>query len=177
MHYRRDRGANHYFFTLVTERRQPLLTLSDNIARLRAAFQREKTAYPFAMDAVVIMPDHLHCLWQLPDSDTDYSGRWARIKRYFSVGCAGATLATSASRSNKRERPIWQRRFWEHHIRDEEDWRRHMDYIHYNPVKHGHAANPWAWPYSSLRQCAARGWYPENWCVDTAEMIDIEAGE
>jgi len=177
VHYRRDRNSSHYFFTLVTEQRQPLLTLPDNIVRLRTAFHREKSAHPFEMDAAVVLPDHLHCLWQLPDGDTDYSGRWARIKRYFSIGCIGPTLANSASRSAKRERPIWQRRFWEHRIRDEEDWRRHMDYIHYNPVKHGHATDPWTWPYSSLKQCAARGWYPENWCVEAAEIIGIETGE
>ncbi|MDO8990419.1 MAG: transposase [Sideroxyarcus sp.] len=177
MHYRRDKSAHCYFFTLVTERRQPLLTLPDNIERLRAAFRREKSTHPFGMDAVVILPDHLHCIWQLPNDDTDYSGRWARIKRYFSVGCAGAILPNSESRSAKRERPIWQRRFWEHRIRDDDDWKRHMDYIHFNPVKHGHANDPWTWPYSSLQQCAARGWYPENWCLEAGDADDIEAGE
>ncbi len=176
MRYRRDKEAHHYFFTLVTEQRQPLLTLPENIDLLRTAFQREKTAHPFEMDAVVILPDHLHCLWLLPENDTDYSKRWARIKRYFSTGCTGITLIPSASRLAKRERPVWQRRFWEHRIRDEEDWRRHMDYIHYNPVKHGHAASPWDWPHSSLRQCAARGWYPENWSV-APDMKEIEVGE
>ena len=176
MRYRRDKEAHHYFFTLVTEQRQPLLTLPENIDRLRTAFRREMTSHPFEMDAVVILPDHLHCLWLLPENDTDYSKRWARIKRYFSVGCIGVTLSTSASRIAKRERPVWQRRFWEHRIRDEEDWRRHMDYIHYNPVKHGHATSPWDWPHSSLRQCAARGWYPENWSI-AFDMSASEVGE
>ena len=177
MHYRRDQGGGHYFFTLVTEKRQPLLTLPDNINRLREAFRREKIAHPFDLDAVVVLPDHLHCLWQLPEGDSDFSGRWARIKRYFSIGCVGVVLVSNASRLAKREKAVWQRRFWEHRIRDEADWRRHMDYIHYNPVKHGHVSDPWAWPHSSLRQCAARGWYAEGWGASTPDLSGCAAGE
>ncbi|MDP2788113.1 MAG: transposase [Pseudomonadota bacterium] len=177
MHYRRDKEGHHYFFTLVTEQRQPLLTLPENIDRLREAFRREKAKHPFEIEAVVILPEHLHCLWLLPEGDADFSGRWARIKRYFSIGCVGATLAGNPSRLAKREKPVWQRRFWEHRIRDEADWRRHLDYIHYNPVKHGHVNDPWAWPHSSLRKCAARGWYPEGWGASEPDLSGCAAGE
>jgi len=146
MHYRRDKTAGGcYFFTLVTEHRQTLLTLPDNVARLREAFRREKQRNPFTLDAVVVLPEHIHCIMTLPEGDTDYSGRLSRIKRYFSVGCTGVTKPGSSSREMKRERPVWQRRFWEHLIRNDEDWRRHMDYIHYNPVKHGLVTSPWEW--------------------------------
>ncbi len=177
MRYRRDRQSNCYFFTVVTEGRQSLLVLPANVDRLREAFRREKAAYPFELDAVVILPDHLHCLWKLPEGDTDYSGRWARIKCYFSVGCSGASAEPSASRRAKREHAVWQRRFWEHRIRDEEDWRRHMDYIHYNPVRHGYVADPWLWPHSSLRRCAARSLYPEGWGAAAPPLPGGEVGE
>jgi putative transposase len=177
MRYRRDYKGSHYFFTVVTEQRQKLLTLPGNIARLREAFRREIIAHPFYLDAVVILPDHLHCLWWLPEENTDYSGRWARIKRYFSIGCVGSSLDLSDSRKKKRELPIWQRRFWEHRIRNEEDWRRHMNYIHYNPIKHGYVTDAWEWPYSSLRRCADRGLYPENWCMTESDMNDYKIDE
>ena len=164
MQYRRSRVAGGwYFFTVVTYKRQPLLTIPTNIERLRNAFRREKERYPFQIDAIVILPDHLHVLWRLPPGDSDYSGRWSRIKRYFSTGCVGVTVPPTASRQRKRERSVWQRRFWEHTIRDEEDWRRHMDYIHYNPVKHGHCEAVREWPYSSFMRWVEKGVYPPDW--------------
>jgi putative transposase len=177
MRYRRDHEGSCYFFTLVTECRRPVLTLPGNVERLRTAFRREIAVHPFELAAVVVLPEHLHCLWQLPEGDEDYSGRWARIKRYFSIGCEGIDATVSPSRKRKREKGIWQRRFWEHRIRDEEDWRRHMDYIHFNPVKHGHVASPWEWPLSSLRTCAARGWYPEGWGTSIGDDVEGDFGE
>ena len=179
MHYRRDRTAGGtYFFTVVTERRQPLLTLPGNIERLRESFGRERKRHAFEIESIVVLPDHLHCIWVLPGGDSDYSGRWARIKRYFSMGCAGVDAPASVSRKAKREHNVWQRRFWEHLIRDDADWRRHIDYIHYNPVKHGYAASPWEWPYSSLQRCAEQGWYPQKWgeCEPVA-IKELAAGE
>ena len=164
MRYRRTRASGGcYFFTLVTEHRQAILTLPNNIERLREGFRRERQRHPFQIDAMVVLPDHLHCLMTLPEGDSDYSGRLARVKRYFSIGCTGVYIAVSTSREAKRERPVWQRRFWEHLIRDEDDWRCHMDYIHYNPMKHGYSASPWDWPFSSLRKAAERGWYEPGW--------------
>ncbi len=172
MEYRRShQPGGGYFFTLVTHQRQPLLSIPENIDRLRTAFRREKEKYPFTIDAIVILPDHLHTIWRLPDDDRDYSTRWSRIKRYLSTGCVGAGQAQSESRQNKREKPVWQRRFWEHTLRDENDWQRHMDYIHYNPVKHGHARSPGEWPHSSFKRCVQRGWYPANWGASEPENI------
>ena len=164
MRYRRScQPGGRYFFTVVTHQRQPLLTIPENTDRLRDAFKREMDKYPFTIDAIVILPDHLHTLWTLPENDADYSSRWNRIKRHFSMGCTGVQAGQTISRQNKREKPVWQRRFWEHAIRDENDWRRHMDYIHYNPVKHGYANTPGEWPYSSFKRCVRKGWYSPDW--------------
>jgi putative transposase len=102
------------------------------------------------MDAVVVLPDHLHCLWRLPERDSDFSTRWRLIKHFFSSG-------------QKQNTPIWQRRFWEHTIRDEEDWGRHVDYIHYNPVKHDLVSSPSEWEFSSFSRAVERGWYSAGW--------------
>jgi putative transposase len=163
MHYRRHHQPGAcYFFTLVTYQRQPLLTQT-NIDHLRRAFKREMQKRAFSIDAIVILPDHLHTLWQLPEQDSNYSVRWSNIKRFFSTSCEHIQQTASKSRDNKREKAVWQRRFWEHTIRDELDWQKHMDYIHYNPVKHGYVESPSDWPFSSFQQCVAKGWYPEDW--------------
>ncbi len=156
MEYRRfyQSGAI-YFFTVVTENREPLLI--DNIERLRAAFRLCLSRYPFEIEAIVVLPDHLHTLWKLPEGDKDFSRRWMVIKRKFSSGLPCGTV--NASKAKKREKGIWQRRFWEHYIRNEEDWRRHVDYIHFNPVKHGYVSEPQDWPYSSYPQAVRKGWY------------------
>ncbi|MBD9358527.1 REP-associated tyrosine transposase [Methylomonas albis] len=148
-------GGN-YFFTVVTYRRRPVFELPENIELLRTAFKRVMAEKPFKIDAMVILPDHCHCIWQLPVSDQDFSGRWREIKKYVSkrIGAVG---------KRPGERDIWQRRFWEHQIRDEDDWRRHMDYIHYNPVKHGLAPSPIDWPYSSFKKAVKAGWYDVDW--------------
>jgi putative transposase len=154
-HYRRlyIPGAC-YFFTVVTHDRSPLLI--NNIDRLRTSFQYAQQRLPFTIEAIVILPDHLHCLWTLPENDKDFSSRWRLLKYYFARGIE--TL------NNKRkEKPIWQRRFWEHLIRNEADWCRHMDYIHYNPVKHGLASSPREWQFSSFSRCVKEGLYDTNW--------------
>ena len=162
MRYRRTREAGGcFFFTVVTWRRQPILVEAGHIRRLRAAFRREMTKNPFIVDAIVILPDHLHTIWRLPEGDADYSGRWSRIKRYFSIGVTRSRQ--DGVRKERREKAVWQRRFWEHRIRDEEDWRRHMDYIHYNPVRHGLVSHPGDWAFSSFHRCVQRGWYTEEW--------------
>lgn len=130
---------------------------------LARRIQAGKRKYPFTIDAIVILPDHLHTLWQLPENDHDYSNRWSRIKRYFSTGCTLIDPTRPASREHKREQAIWQRRFWEHLIRDADDWHKHMDYIHYNPVKHGYAKCAAEWPYSSFKQYMREGWYAPDW--------------
>ena len=173
MRYRRSKqDGGRFFFTLVTYNRQKILTNEENILRLRNAFKREMVARPFEIDAIVILPDHLHTIWRLPVGESDYSTRWSNIKRYFSVGCVGLVEHNSPSRCSKREKTVWQRRFWEHTIRDQEDWQRHMDYIHYNPVKHGYAETPSVWPHSSFRKCVERDWYDEQW--GASEPLSIQ---
>jgi putative transposase len=160
--YRRYRlkGGCYFFTVALADRRTALLTA--NMHTLRAAFREVKRAHPFALEAVVILPDHLHCVWRLPPGDDDFSTRWRLIKAAFSRGLANAE-PRSPSRLRKGERGIWQRRFWEHAIRDEDDHRRHVDYIHYNPVKHGHASRVREWPFSSFHRFVRLGVYPPEW--------------
>lgn len=145
-----------FFFTVVTWNRRPIFTREENVDKLRRAFRKVMITRPFKIDAMVILPDHLHCIWRLPDNDADFSGRWREIKK-------AASRAIDPRSDIRNERKVWQRRFWEHAIRDENDWRRHMDYIHYNPVKHKFAARPGDWPWSSFERCVARGWYSASW--------------
>jgi putative transposase len=155
-----------YFFTLVTHRRRRFLT--DALARecLRVSLDLTRKSLPFDLVAIVLLPDHLHTLWKLPDGDDDFSFRWKCIKEGFTkdyLGRGGTEAGRSPSRKRRQERSIWQRRFWEHAIRDEQDFERHMDYIHYNPVKHGLVERPFQWPYSSFHRYVKLGVYPENW--------------
>jgi putative transposase len=160
--YRRNRiEGGTYFFTLaLADRRSDLLV--KEVDALRAAVSRARALYPFTIDAWVVLPDHLHAVWTLPADDADFSTRWTLIKRGFSARIA-AGESRSASRIAKGERGIWQRRFWEHTIRDEADFGRHVSYVHFNPVKHGLVGNAWDWPFSSFRRAVARGDYPADW--------------
>jgi putative transposase len=128
--------------------------------------------HPFTIDAMVVLPEHLHCLWQMPPGDDDFPNRWRLIKARFSR-CVGHDERISSSRQRKGERGIWQRRYWEHAIRDERDYQRHVDYIHYNPVKHGHAGAPHEWPHSSFMRWVERGMYPANWAAPL-DVIECE---
>lgn len=151
-----------YFFTLALAERRGSALLVDRIDALRDAFRRTRRDHPFAMPAIVVLPDHLHCLWRLPSGDGNFPLRWRLIKSRFSRGAAGGERR-SDSRVRKGERGIWQRRYWEHLIRDDADYRHHLDYIHYNPVKHGLVAGAADWPYSSFRQWVRQGVYPADW--------------
>jgi len=160
--YLRDRTPGGcYFFTVVLADRQRR-TLVEHIDVLRYAIRHTLAEHSAHIDAIVVLPDHLHCLWQLPPGDDDYPLRWRLIKARFSQGVPDDVTPT-ASRVRRGERGVWQRRYWEHRIRDGADHARHLDYIHYNPVKHGHAAMAKDWPYSSFRRWVARGVYPEEW--------------
>ncbi|MEM7019792.1 MAG: transposase [Pseudomonadota bacterium] len=164
--YRRLRvlGGSYFFTVNLANRRQKLLT--QNIDILRKGFRKVRKAHPFHIDAIVILPDHLHCIWTLSEGDDDYSMRWRQIKSAFSSELPGVEKR-SDSRVKKRERGIWQRRFWEHLIRGDKEYARLVDYIHFNPVKHGHAETPGAWPYSSFRKHVKMGIYPSNWIDDS----------
>ncbi|MGK5094608.1 transposase [Deltaproteobacteria bacterium TL4] len=166
MQYRRwyQQGGT-YFFTVVTHQRIPILTQPDNINRLRSCFGKVMTRYPFHIDAIVILPDHLHALWRMPEGDHNFSTRWRLVKSCFSKGI-------STPVNSRGEKQIWQHRFWEHLIRDEDDWRRHMDYIHYNPVKHGLVNSPKDWPYGSFEKMVAEGIYPESWGSQMPQNIE-----
>lgn len=150
-----------YFFTLaLQDRSQSLLT--EHIERLRAAFREVRALHPFKILAIVILPDHLHCIWQLPPDDCDYPLRWNLIKGAFARQLPPAQ-SIQLSRHLKRERGIWQRRYREHLIHDADDLQRHLDYIHHNPVKHGHVRNADDWPYSSIHRSITRGIIPREW--------------
>lgn len=153
-------GGTYFFTATLADRSLPLLT--DNIAALRAAFRHVRTEMPFVVDAIVVLPDHLHTIWVLPPGDADFSTRWKKIKAAFSRQLPRIEHL-SESRTRKGERGIWQRRFWEHALRDEADWQRHMDYIHFNPVRHGHVRRTADWPYSSFHRYVKLGTYPREW--------------
>ncbi len=116
-------------------------------------------------------------MWQLPANDCDFATRWRLIKHFFSRSCISVEDAQNQSRISKNEKTVWQRRYWEHLIRDEKDWQRHMDYIHYNPVKHGLVERPGDWPHSSFERAVKHGLYERDWgCSepDSLKGMDIE---
>jgi putative transposase len=155
-----------YFFTVVTFGRKRILTQDISRQLLSKAFVEVKTLYPFSIEALVLLPDHLHAIWTLPDGDRDYSKRWGLIKAKFSQeGKAffDREPTVNLSRVKRRESTIWQRRFWDHAIRDDADYAKHVDYIHYNPVKHGLVQSVMDWPHSSFHRFVKAGLYPENW--------------
>jgi len=161
-----------YFFTVnLLERNNTLLV--DHIDLLRESVQECKQKRPFHIDAWVVLPEHMHCIWTLPEGDVDFSTRWKIIKTHFSKGLPKVERR-SIVRMKRGERGIWQRRFWEHAIRDDRDYENHMDYLHFNPVKHGWADNVIDWPYSSFHHCVKKGMYPVNWVSDNN---DLEVGE
>lgn len=164
MRYRRAKiGGGTYFFTLVTYQRQEILCAPENITLLKAAFAHVRKNHPFSIDTFVVLPDHLHCLMTLPDRDDDYPARLRLIKSYFSRKCTEIQVQNTASRRLKKEKAVWQRRYWEHSIKNDTDLRQHVGYIHYNPVKHGLANAPIDWPYSSFHSYVARGMLHKAW--------------
>ena len=180
-YYRRaNTPGTSYFFTVVTYRRQRILCDPPIRTALRNAINKTRIKHPFTIDAWVLLPDHLHCIWTLPDGDADFSLRWAKIKRDVSLACGGQYKEwrwLSESKRKHRESTIWQRRYWEHRIRDEEGYRRHMDYIHYNPVHHGLCDSPAQWPWSTLASYVAEGVYPTDWGSNEVIMPDGDFGE
>ena len=176
--YRRSNfGGGTYFFTVNTHRRQPFLTDPDVRAALKQGINQIRQTLPFAIDAWVLLPDHLHCIWSLPEGDADFSTRWRVIKTVVTQQC-GERLDNDALLSRRRVRKgqstLWQQRFWEHLIRDERDFAAHVDYIHWNPVKHGHAQHVVDWPYSSFHRYVRNGVLPPAW---TGTIIDGSFGE
>lgn len=169
--YTRARIAGgSYFFTVNLAVRGGKDLLVRHIAELRVAFRQTRRNHPFTIDAIVVLPDHLHCVWHLPPDDDDFPTRWRLIKAQFSRRLdVGERI--SQSRQRKGERGIWQRRYWEHLIRDEGDYQRHVDYIHFNPVKHGYVQSVKEWPYSSFHRWVKRGIYPADWAAVSPEVV------
>jgi putative transposase len=161
--YRRYRlpGGTWFFTVNLLERRDSDLLIRE-IDLLRGCVAHERARRPFAIIAWVVLPEHMHCIWRLPEGDTDYPTRWRRIKTDFSR-CLQRTERRSSVRIARGERGLWQRRYWEHAIRNDADLHNHIDYIHYNPVKHGLVAMAADWPYSSFYRHARLGLYPLDW--------------
>jgi len=155
-----------YFFTVTLEDRRAK-TLVEHIEALRAAIRSTRRERPFTIDAIVILPDHLHAIFTLPIDDADFSGRWRRIKGHFSSQMIASR--TVVARHPNGDYALWQRRFWERTIRDEADFGRHVDYIHFNPVKHRLVTRVQDWPYSSFHQYVRQGVLPIDWGGDMSE--------
>lgn len=166
MRYRRTSvpGAS-YFFTLVTHQRKRVFADARNVERWHAAVSKVQRTRPFIVEAQVVLPDHVHMIWTLPENDADYATRIRLVKtaltKDVSLQATGAT--TNASRAGKGERDVWQRRYWEHLIRDERDFQAHVDYIHLNPVQHGFVARPGDWLHSTFRSWLEQGAYEPWW--------------
>lgn len=172
MHYRRaDVAGGTYFFTVNLANRESDL-LMRHIDGLREVMNKVKQAHPFVIEAMVVLPEHLHAIWRLPHDDVAYPMRWSLIKAGFSRRIEKNEYIR-ASLVAKRERGIWQRRYWEHCIRDEKDFERHVDYIHHNPVKHGYVSRAIDWPYSTVHKYVERGILPSDWGNN---ILNIDAG-
>lgn len=190
--YRRAREGQSYFFTVVTRDRQPVLCEAPVRRLLREVVQELKANRPFAIDAWVLVPDHLHCIWTLPEGDTDYSARWGWLKKEVTKRLrdlaapvpAGTARPTVECHSNAgleslaaASPSLWQSRFWEHQIRDEWDFANHCDYIHYNPVKHGLVRRAGDWPWSTFHRFVRNGLYSGNWGEGEIRIPDYIGNE
>ena len=172
MRYRRANieGGTYFFTVNLADRHSDMLI--HKIDDLRAVVAKVKQAHPFKVLAMVVLPEHLHAVWRLPQGDANYPLRWSLIKSGFSRQQKKVERVRD-SRKAKRERGIWQRRYWEHQIRDELDLARHVDYIHFNPVKHGLVKKPVEWPYSTLHGYIKRGMAPRDWGCSIDEVAGV----
>jgi REP-associated tyrosine transposase len=170
-----------YFFTVATHGRRPILTHDQVRGALREGIQEVRQSVPFSIDAWVLLPDHLHAIWMLPENDDNFASRWAVIKRIVSKRCAaldGIGGSIIDSQGKRGENRVWQRRFWDHLIRDEKDLQSHLDYIHWNPVKHDYVKRVIDWPHSTFHRFVAKGIYPPDWGgVSDEETVDMKFGE
>ena len=153
-------GGTFFFIVNLADRSSDILVR--HIDRLRRIYASVQERYPFETIAICVLPDHLHAVWSLPQDDSDFSLRWSLIKSGFSRGLPG-DMPRSVSKIARRERGIWQRRYWEHAIRNDADLERHVDYVHFNPVKHGHVSQVCDWPHSSFHRYVAQGVLPLDW--------------
>jgi putative transposase len=173
--YRRNRVSGGTYFFTVTLADRGSTTLIDHIDELRHAVRATAEERPFRIDAMVILPEHLHALWTLPEADADYSGRWRRLKGLFTR--AVVPRLKGRVQNPNGEWNLWQQRFWEHTIRDDLDFRRHADYIHFNPVKHHLVRRVRDWPHSTFHRFVANGIYAEDWGGGEANSLEGGFGE
>ena len=163
-----------FFFTVVTHQRRALFSSTESVEVLRNAFRTVRSTHPFEVEAMVVLPNHLHSIWTLPPDDTDFATRWRLIKTWFTKHCDPALRITpDVSRASRQEQALWQHRYWEHALRDENDFIRHVEYIHFNPVKHGLASSAIEWPYSSFHRYVAAKMYDADWGCGEMDFDDI----
>jgi putative transposase len=167
--YLRAKIESGLFFFTVTLADRSSDALVRHIDRLRHSYRSVQQRHPFETVAICVLPEHLHAVWSLPTGDADFPLRWSLIKSGFSRGLAG-DAARAPSKIAKREKGIWQRRYWEHAIRNDKDLARHVDYIHFNPVKHGYVSRTCDWPHSSFHHYVARGLLPKDWGGDVRDV-------
>ena len=178
MRYRRPQVDNAtFFFTVVTYKRRRILCDDENVPLIKDAFKCIMKKHPYSIDAFVMLPDHIHCIWTLPKGDSDFAIRWSLTKSYFTKRCNEKYKnRRNESRVKRAEQAVWQRLFWEHQIRDEWDFAAHVDYIHYNPVKHGYVKSPKAWPHSTFHRYFKNGLYGINWGMGQEILFDGSVG-
>ncbi len=180
--YRRIRQPGGiYFFTVVTYNRRPILTDPQCREILRNAWKTVQQKHPFETIAVCLLPDHIHTIWKLPESDTNYSMRWNEIKRNFTHEYRlnfDNQEDRNESRVKRREQTVWQRRFWEHTFYDQDDLNAHIDYVHINPLKHGLVKQAADWPWSSFHRYVKMGIYPPDWGGEVDKsFVEMTVGE
>lgn len=168
-----------YFFTVVTYNRKKILCTEEHRENLEASIYEVRKEYPFIIEAWVLLPDHIHCIWTLPPDDNNFSLRWRLIKGGFTARYNKTKYNTwpiSESRNKRGEQAVWQRRFWEHLIQDEKDFERHCHYIHYNPVKHGYVKAPKDWQFSTFQKFVKKGLYDADWGAKGEILIGENIG-
>lgn len=175
VNYRRHYVKGGTFFFTVNLRNRKSTLLVNKIDLLRYSMHKVKKENPYAIKAIVILPDHIHAILVLPEGDDDYSLRWRKIKRYFTIELINAGIKPSKNRHG--EYSVWQRRFWEHTIRDDKDLEAHVNYIHYNPVKHGYVKRVTDWPYSSFHRYVKQGILNIDWAGEKDNFAIGEMGE
>ena len=180
--YHRNYEGEYFFFTIVTCNRVAIFDNARYRSMLAAAIRATHNDYPWEMTEIVLLPDHLHMMWKLPQDDRNYSRRISLIKRRFTksyLASGGREASTSTSKQSQRYRGVWQKKFWEHTIRDAKDFKMHLDYIHGNPVKHNLTETPGDWAWSSFHRYVRLGTYESDWQgrVDLPGSVEYVWGE
>ena len=174
MDYRRVwHPGGTYFFTVNLHRRKGNSLITDHIEELRQVVRSVKERFPFTIHGWLVLPEHMHVLMELPQGDSNFATRWRLIKSDFSK-LNPKDEYRSDVRQRRGERGIWQRRYWEHLVRDEADFRAHIDYIHFNPVKHGHVGKVSDWPFSTFHRLVKQGVYPSDWVGGKEDELEYD---